>query len=145
VLLLRHLTCWSFPCYCSNTAPAGASRRDLLCNMVDTRRTGARTNATDGEDGGSLSAGTGSPTLGYKPNPTVRYCSYAILLALLAYLVAALLKTICSSGGVTVWLVLLLLLVKSFLWINISRKLTKCSTNNAKVHPNIHHKKEEAK
>jgi hypothetical protein len=113
--------------------------------MVDTRRTGARTNATDGEDGGSLSAGTGSPTLGYKPNPTVRYCSYAILLALLAYLVAALLKTICSSGGVTVWLVLLLLLVKSFLWINISRKLTKCSTNNAKVHPNIHHKKEEAK
>ncbi|XP_066372378.1 uncharacterized protein [Miscanthus floridulus] len=33
--------------------------------MVDTRRTGARTNATDGEDGGSLSAGTGSPTLGW--------------------------------------------------------------------------------
>ena len=96
--------------------------------MVDTRRTGGRTNATDGEDGGSLSAGTGSSTLGYKPNPTVRYCSYAILLTLLAYLVAALLNTICSSGGVTVWLVVLLLLVKSFLWINISRKLTKYST-----------------
>ena len=96
--------------------------------MVDTRRTGGRTNTNDGEDGGSLSAGTGSPTLGYKSNPTVRYCSYAILLALLAYLVAALLNTICSSGGVTVWLVVLLLLFKSFLWINISRKLTKCST-----------------
>ena len=92
--------------------------------MVDTRRTGGRTNTNDGEDGGSLSAGTGSPTLGYKSNPTVRYCSYAILLA---YLVAALLNTICSSGGVTVWLVVLLLLFKSFLWINISRKLTKCS------------------
>ena len=94
--------------------------------MVDTRRTGGRTNATDGEDGGSLSAGTGSSTLGYKPNPTVRYCSYAILLALLAYLVAALLNTICSSsavvllnticssGAVTVWLVVLLLFLSRF-------------------------------
>ena len=140
MLLLRHRTCRSFPCHCSDTAPAGVSRRDLLCNMVDTRRTGGRTNTNDGEDGGSLSAGTGSPTLGYKSNPTVRYCSYAILLALLAYLVAALLNTICSSsvvallnticssGAVTVWLVVLVLLFKSFLWINISRKLTKCST-----------------
>ena len=82
--------------------------------MVDTRRTGGRTNTTDGEDGGSLSAGTGSPTLGYKSNPTVHYCSYAILLALLVYLVAALLITICSNGGVTVWLVVLLLSFKSF-------------------------------
>ena len=128
MLLLRHRTCRSFPCHCSDTAPAGVSRRDLLCNMVDTRRTGGRTNTNDGEDGGSLSAGTGSPTLGYKSNPTVRYCSYAILLA---YLVAALLNTICSSGGVTVWLVVLLLLFKSFLWINISRKLTKCSTHTS--------------
>ena len=100
--------------------------------MVDTRRTGGSTNINDGEDGGSLSAGTGTFTLGYKSNPTVRYCSYAILLALLAYLVAAPLNTTCISGGVTVWLVVLLLLIKSFLWINISRKLTKCSTYNVR-------------
>ena len=84
--------------YCSDTAPAGASR--ATAPTPHTRRTGGRTNTNDGEDGGSLSAGIGSPTLGYKSNPTVRYCSYAILLALLAYLVAALLNTICSSSAV---------------------------------------------
>jgi hypothetical protein len=105
--------------------------------MVNTR-TGAGGNDNDNtETGGSLSAGTGSATLGYKPN---LYSAYHVLviMACLVVIVSAFATVLaymmddvsyCSNTVVVMQKMLVLVFFLSFLWINARRKMTKYSTS----------------